>query len=87
MEFLSRSAAGDVPLVAFGGSDGVIRVLSMITWKVWGSSTCFSFMIIMIFTSVVIFASLQLVRRYTGGHKGSIACLMTFMASSGEVAY
>ncbi|XP_031255049.1 uncharacterized protein LOC116113026 isoform X4 [Pistacia vera] len=58
MEFLSRSAAGDVPLVAFGGSDGVIRVLSMITWK--------------------------LVRRYTGGHKGSIACLMTFMASSGE---
>ncbi|XP_043701265.1 uncharacterized protein LOC122651793 [Telopea speciosissima] len=58
MEFLSRSAAGDGPLVAFGGSDGVIRVLSMITWK--------------------------LVRRYTGGHKGSIACLMTFMASSGE---
>ncbi|KAF3786636.1 hypothetical protein EJ110_NYTH25065 [Nymphaea thermarum] len=33
MEFLSRSAAGDGPLVAFGGSDGVIRVLSMITWK------------------------------------------------------
>ncbi|XP_059652174.1 uncharacterized protein LOC132299510 [Cornus florida] len=58
MEFLSRSAAGDGPLVAFGGSDGVIRVLSMITWK--------------------------LVRRYTGGHKGSISCLMTFMASSGE---
>ena len=28
---------------------------------------------------------LQLVRRYTGGHKGSISCLMTFMASSGEV--
>ncbi|XP_031491252.1 uncharacterized protein LOC116258308 [Nymphaea colorata] len=58
MEFLSRSAAGDGPLVAFGGSDGVIRVLSMITWK--------------------------LVRRYTGGHKGSISCLMTFFASSGE---
>ncbi|KAH0466809.1 hypothetical protein IEQ34_004047 [Dendrobium chrysotoxum] len=58
MEFLSRSAAGDIPLVAFGASDGVIRVLSMITWK--------------------------LVRRYTGGHKGSISCLMTFMASSGE---
>ncbi|KAF4371823.1 hypothetical protein F8388_009222 [Cannabis sativa] len=58
MEFLSRSNAGDVPLVAFGGSDGVIRVLSMISWK--------------------------LVRRYTGGHKGSISCLMTFMASSGE---
>eukprot|EP00268_Persea_americana_P019253 TRINITY_DN19865_c0_g1_i2.p1 TRINITY_DN19865_c0_g1~~TRINITY_DN19865_c0_g1_i2.p1 ORF type:complete len:1082 (+),score=253.73 TRINITY_DN19865_c0_g1_i2:160-3405(+) len=58
MEFLSRSSAGDGPLVAFGGSDGVIRVLSMITWK--------------------------LVRRYTGGHKGSISCLMTFMASSGE---
>ena len=35
MEFLSRSTAGDIPLVAFGGSDGVIRVLSMMTWKVW----------------------------------------------------
>ncbi|XP_050235007.1 uncharacterized protein LOC126683205 [Mercurialis annua] len=58
MEFLCRSTAGDGPLVAFGGSDGVIRVLSMITWR--------------------------LVRRYTGGHKGSISCLMTFMASSGE---
>ncbi|XP_057500267.1 uncharacterized protein LOC130784415 [Actinidia eriantha] len=58
MEFLSRSSAGDGPLVAFGGSDGVIRVLSMITWR--------------------------LVRRYTGGHKGSIYCLMNFMASSGE---
>ncbi|KAJ4787949.1 Transducin/WD40 repeat-like superfamily protein [Rhynchospora pubera] len=59
MEFLSRSASSnDGPLVAFGGSDGVIRVLSMITWK--------------------------MVRRYTGGHKGSIACLMTFMAASGE---
>lgn len=34
MEFLSRSTAGEGPLVAFGGSDGVIRVLSMITWKV-----------------------------------------------------
>ncbi|ONK69912.1 uncharacterized protein A4U43_C05F28140 [Asparagus officinalis] len=58
MEFLSKTAAGDSPLVAFGGSDGVIRVLSMITWK--------------------------LVRRYTGGHKGSISCLKTFMSSSGE---
>lgn len=58
MEFLSKAAVGDGPLVAFGASDGVIRVLSMITWK--------------------------LVRRYTGGHKGSITCLMTFMASSGE---
>ncbi|CAA7408654.1 unnamed protein product [Spirodela intermedia] len=58
MEFLSRSPGGDGPLVAFGASDGVIRVLSMITWK--------------------------LVRRYTGGHKGSISCLMTFMAASGE---
>ncbi|KAF2318307.1 hypothetical protein GH714_004785 [Hevea brasiliensis] len=58
MEFLCRSTARDGPLVAFGGSDGVIRVLSMITWK--------------------------LVRRYTGGHKGSISCLMTFMAASGE---
>lgn len=28
---------------------------------------------------------LQLARRYTGGHKGAIACLMTFMAASGEV--
>ncbi|PIA37569.1 hypothetical protein AQUCO_03000264v1 [Aquilegia coerulea] len=58
MEFLARSATGEGPLVAFGGSDGVIRVLSMLTWK--------------------------LVRRYTGGHKGSISCLMTFMTSSGE---
>ncbi|KAJ6922284.1 LOW QUALITY PROTEIN: hypothetical protein NC652_016057, partial [Populus alba x Populus x berolinensis] len=62
MEFLCRSTAGDgPPLVAFGGSDGVIRVLSMISWK--------------------------LVRRYTGGHKGSISCLMTFMASSGELRF
>ncbi|KAL8457470.1 hypothetical protein ACS0TY_017320 [Phlomoides rotata] len=59
MEFLSRPASTDGPLVAFGGSDGMIRVLSMLTWK--------------------------LARRYTGGHKGSISCLMTFMASSGEV--
>ncbi|KNA14896.1 hypothetical protein SOVF_102910 [Spinacia oleracea] len=58
MEFLYRSTAVEGPLVAFGGSDGVIRVLSMITWK--------------------------LARRYTGGHKGAINCLMTFMASSGE---
>ncbi|KAL8061360.1 hypothetical protein ABFX02_02G081700 [Erythranthe guttata] len=58
MEFLYRSSASDGPLVAFGGSDGVIRVLSMLTWK--------------------------LARRYTGGHKGSISCLMTFVASSGE---
>lgn len=58
MEFLCKSTANDGPLVAFGGSDGVIRVLSMLTWK--------------------------LARRYTGGHKGSISCLMTFMASSGE---
>ncbi|GAA0158733.1 hypothetical protein LIER_15680 [Lithospermum erythrorhizon] len=58
MEFLARSSVGDGPLVAFGGSDGVIRVLSMLTWK--------------------------LARRYTGGHKGSISCLMTFMAASGE---
>lgn len=34
MEFLYRSGVGDGPLVAFGASDGVIRVLSMITWKV-----------------------------------------------------
>ncbi|KAL5732040.1 hypothetical protein ACHQM5_004703 [Ranunculus cassubicifolius] len=58
MEFLSRSSVAEGPHVAFGGSDGVIRVLSMLTWK--------------------------LVRRYTGGHKGSISCLMTFMTSSGE---
>ncbi|KAF7804999.1 transcription initiation factor TFIID subunit 5 [Senna tora] len=59
MEFLYRSSVGDGPLVAFGGSDGVIRVLSMMTWK--------------------------LVRRYTGGHKGSISCLKTFIGASGEV--
>ena len=35
MEFLSKSSGADGPLVAFGGSDGVIRVLSMLTWKVW----------------------------------------------------
>lgn len=29
--------------------------------------------------------SWQLIRRYTGGHKGAVACLMTFMSSSGEV--
>lgn len=34
MEFLYRSGVGDGPLVAFGASDGVIRVLSMMTWKV-----------------------------------------------------
>lgn len=58
MEFLYRSGVGDGPLVAFGASDGVIRVLSMITWK--------------------------LARRYTGGHKGTISCLKSFMAASGE---
>ncbi|XP_011087586.1 uncharacterized protein LOC105169027 [Sesamum indicum] len=58
MEFLCRPAARDGPLVVFGGSDGGIRVLSMLTWK--------------------------LARRYTGGHKGSVSCLMTFMSSSGE---
>lgn len=58
MEFLARSSIAEGPHVAFGGSDGVIRVLSMLTWK--------------------------LVRRYTGGHKGAISCLMTFMTSSGE---
>nr|XP_009617827.1 uncharacterized protein LOC104110107 [Nicotiana tomentosiformis] len=58
MVFLSKAATADGPLVAFGGSDGVIRVLSMITWK--------------------------LARRYTGGHKGAISCLMNFMAASGE---
>ncbi|XP_039145577.1 agamous-like MADS-box protein AGL5 [Dioscorea cayenensis subsp. rotundata] len=35
MEFLSNVAVGDGPLVAFGASDGVIRVLSMITWKLF----------------------------------------------------
>jgi len=34
MEFLYRTGVGDGPLVAFGASDGVIRVLSMMTWKV-----------------------------------------------------
>ncbi|TYJ20817.1 hypothetical protein E1A91_A08G022800v1 [Gossypium mustelinum] len=33
MEFLPWLATGDSPLVAFGGSDGVIRTLSMMTWK------------------------------------------------------
>ena len=37
--------------------------------------------------SMMVLVSLQLVRRYTGGHKGSISCLMTFMASSGEVVF
>lgn len=36
MEFLCRSTADGPPLVAFGGSDGCIRVLSMLTWKVCG---------------------------------------------------
>lgn len=44
MEFFSRSAGGDGPLVAFGGSDGIIRVLSMITWKVSVLSSCGSVM-------------------------------------------
>jgi hypothetical protein len=30
---------------------------------------------------------LQLVRRYTGGHKGAIACLMTYMSAAGEVNF
>lgn len=34
MEFLHRSSVSDGPLVAFGASDGTIRVLSMLTWKV-----------------------------------------------------
>ena len=34
MEFLYRTGVGDAPLVAFVASDGVIRVLSMMTWKV-----------------------------------------------------
>ncbi|MCH79940.1 transducin/WD40 repeat-like superfamily protein, partial [Trifolium medium] len=33
MEFRYRSGVGDSPLVAFGASVGVIRVLSMMTWK------------------------------------------------------
>lgn len=55
MEFVSR---GEGPLVGFGGSDGVIRVLSISSW--------------------------QVVRKYVGGHKGSIFCLRTFVSSSGE---
>jgi hypothetical protein len=58
MEFLSRSAGGDGPLVAFGGSDGIIRVLSMITWKVGGLSSCWS---IIFSTSVFIHFVLTLV--------------------------
>lgn len=48
MEFLSRSSGGDGPLVAFGSTDGVIRVLSMITWKVCLFQTlyvCFVFLL------------------------------------------
>ncbi|KAG6408640.1 hypothetical protein SASPL_131658 [Salvia splendens] len=52
------SISNDGPYVAFGGPDGVIRVLSLLTWK--------------------------LARRYTGGHKGPVSCLMTFMASSSQ---
>ncbi|KAK7308237.1 hypothetical protein VNO77_41839 [Canavalia gladiata] len=55
---LCRTGVGDGPLVAFGASNGIIRVLSMMTWK--------------------------LVRRYTGGHKRSISCLMYFMIASSE---
>ena len=87
MEFLSRSTAGDVPLVAFGGSDGVIRVLSMMTWKVWHFNIAVLSQLIAVLIELLWHSThfLQLVRRYTGGHKGSISCLMTFMASSGEV--
>jgi hypothetical protein len=34
VEFLPRSGLGDGPLAAFGGPDGVIRVLSMQNWLV-----------------------------------------------------
>ncbi|KAE8697074.1 Transducin/WD40 repeat-like superfamily protein isoform 2 [Hibiscus syriacus] len=59
MEFLPWLSVGGGPLVVFGGSDGGIRILSMMTWR--------------------------LAARCWGGHKGSVSCLMTFMASSGEV--
>ncbi|GMJ01538.1 Transducin/WD40-2 Protien [Hibiscus trionum] len=58
MEFLPWLSVGGGPLVVFGGSDGGIRILSMMTWR--------------------------LAARCWGGHKGSVSCLMTFMASSGE---
>lgn len=101
MEFLSKSSAGDGPLVAFGGSDGVIRVLSMISWKVFPAPQYYTLLLIyqvsfkkhkkkrrsICLYCAVILSFLQLVRRYTGGHKGSISCLMNFMASSGEVAF
>ena len=88
MEFLSRSTGGEGPLVAFGSSDGVIRVLSMITWKVRRVLLLFVLhQLFILLYSLWIFCISQLVRRYTGGHKGSISCLMTFMASSGEVTH
>lgn len=57
MEFLYRSGVGDVPLVAFGGSDGVIRVLSMMTWKVCSLETLVIKRII-ILNDVVVLCSL-----------------------------
>jgi hypothetical protein len=85
MEFLSRSSSTDAPLVAFGSSDGVIRVLSMLTWKViYKHSAPLPVSLLCSLNEAVL--SLQLVRRYTGGHKGSIACLMTFMSAAGEVS-
>lgn len=52
MEFLCKSTARDGPLVAFGGSDGVIRVLSMITWKVCVSSKG-SFCVVIVISHVL----------------------------------
>lgn len=52
MEFLSRSAVGDVPFIAFGASDGVIRVLSMISWKVFDQSSFCHAMLIKVVSCV-----------------------------------
>lgn len=64
MEFLSRSAVGDVPLVAFGSSDGVIRVLSMISWKVRGQSSFCSVVLIMIVSCVKFYSSAACTKIY-----------------------
>lgn len=54
MEFLYRSGGSDGPLVAFGGSDGVIRVLSMITWKVFfWTTTLFCSMFIILWSRIL----------------------------------
>jgi hypothetical protein len=68
MEFLSRSSSSDAPLVAFGSSDGVIRVLSMLTWKVKHAIPCphFFFTGLLEFKlSLLILAACEKVYRWT----------------------